>query len=131
MLKSPITTGILHLVCFDLDTVYKPPILHQHVNHSNDIHHMMTRNSDDKVQEPGEVPPDDSSSNSSEGSAKRTVPNNSKGPVTMNCSHRQFVYLLKNLLVFHTMYKCGCWLGSLMRSELFPNRLSECCPAFR
>jgi hypothetical protein len=25
----------------------------------------------------------------------------------MNCSHRQFVYLLKNLLVFHVMYKCG------------------------
>jgi hypothetical protein len=25
----------------------------------------------------------------------------------MNCSHHQFVYLLKNLLVFHAMYKCG------------------------
>jgi hypothetical protein len=25
----------------------------------------------------------------------------------MKCSHHQFVYLLKNLLVFHAMYKCG------------------------
>jgi hypothetical protein len=25
----------------------------------------------------------------------------------MKCSHRQFVYLLENLLVFHAMYKCG------------------------
>jgi hypothetical protein len=25
----------------------------------------------------------------------------------MNCSHFQFVYLLKKLLVFHAMYKCG------------------------
>jgi hypothetical protein len=92
---------------FDLDNVYKPPILHQHVNHGNDIHHSLTRNSDDKVQEPGEVPPDDSSSDSSEGSAKHTVPNNNKGPVTMSCSHCQFVYLLKNLLMFHAMYKCS------------------------
>jgi hypothetical protein len=57
---------------FDLDNVYKPPILRQHVNHSNDIHHTLNRNSDDEVQDPGEVPPDDSSSDSSEaGSAKR------------------------------------------------------------
>jgi hypothetical protein len=93
---------------FDLDNVYKPPILRQHVNHGNDIHHTLTRNSDDEVQDPGEVPPDDSSSNSSEAaSAERHVTNNSKGPVTMKCSHRQFVYLLENLLVFHAMYKCG------------------------
>jgi hypothetical protein len=91
----------------DLDNVYKLPVLRQHVNHSNDIHHTLTRNSDDEVQEPGEVPPNDSSSDSSEGSAKRTVPNNNKGPVTMNCSHCQFVYLLENLLVFNAMYKCG------------------------
>jgi hypothetical protein len=92
---------------FDLDNVYKLPILCQHVNHSNDIHHTLTRNSDNEVQEPGEVPPDDSSSDSSEGSAKRTVPNNNKGPITMSSSHCQFVYLPKNLLVFHAMYKCG------------------------
>jgi hypothetical protein len=93
---------------FDLDNVYKPPILRQHVNHGHDIHHTLTRNSDDEVQDPGEVSPDDSSSNSSEaGSAKRRVTNNNKGPVTMKCSHHQFVYLLKNLLVFHAMYKCG------------------------
>jgi hypothetical protein len=93
---------------FDLDNVYKPPILHQHVNHGNDIHHTLTRNSDDEVQDPGEVPPDDSSSDSSEAaSAERRVPNNSKGPVTMKCSRHQFVYLLENLLVFHAMYKCG------------------------
>jgi hypothetical protein len=91
----------------DLHNVYKLPILRQHVNHGNDIHHTLTRNSDDEVQEPGEVPPDDSSSDSSEGSAKHTVPNNYKGPVTMNCSCRQFVYLLENLLMFHAMYKCG------------------------
>jgi hypothetical protein len=45
---------------FDLDNVYKPPILCQDVNHGNDIHHTLTRNSDDKVQDPGAVPPDDS-----------------------------------------------------------------------
>jgi hypothetical protein len=62
---------------FDLDNVYKPPILCQHVNHGNDIHHTLTRNSDDEVQEPGEVPPNVSSSDSSEaGSAKRHVTNN-------------------------------------------------------
>jgi hypothetical protein len=92
---------------FDLDNVYTLPTLHQHVNDGHDIHHTLTGNSDDKVQEPGEVPADDSSSNSSEGSAKHTVTNNNKGPITMNCSRRQFVYLLKNLLVFHAMYKCG------------------------
>jgi hypothetical protein len=93
---------------FDLDNVYKPSILRQHVNHGNDIHHTLTRNSDDKVQDPGEVPPDDSSSDSSEAArTERHVPNNSKGPVTMKCSHHQFVYLLENLLVFHAMYMCG------------------------
>jgi hypothetical protein len=92
---------------FDLDNVYTPPILRQHVNHGHDIRHTLTGNSDDEVQEPGEVPADDSSSDSSEGSAKRTVTNNNKGPITMNCSRRQFVYLLKNLLMFHAMYKCG------------------------
>jgi hypothetical protein len=93
---------------FDLDNVYKPPLLCQHVNHGNDIHHTLTRNSDNKVQDPGEVPPDDSSSGSSEAaSAKSHVTNNSKGPVTMKCSHCQFVYLLENLLMFHAMYKCG------------------------
>jgi hypothetical protein len=92
---------------FDLDNVYKPPILRQHVNHGNAIHHTLTRNSDDEVQDPGEVPPDDSSSDSSEaGSAKHHFTNN-KGPVTMKCSCRQFVYLLEKLLVFRAMYKCG------------------------
>jgi hypothetical protein len=93
---------------FDLDNVYKPPILRQHVNHGNDIHQTLTRNSDKEVQDPGEVPPDDSSSNSSEaGSAECHVTNNNKGAVTMKCSRRQFVYLLENLLVIHAMYKCG------------------------
>jgi hypothetical protein len=92
----------------DLDNVYKPPILRQHVNHGNDIHLRLTGKDDDKVQEPEEVPADDSSSNSSEaGSAQHCVTNNNKGPVTMNCSRHQFVYLLENLLVFHAMYKCG------------------------
>jgi hypothetical protein len=36
-----------------------------------------------------------------------TTTNKNKGPVTMNCSHHQFVHLLENLLVFHAMYKCG------------------------
>jgi hypothetical protein len=36
---------------FDLDNVYKPPILRQHVNHGNDIHHTLTRNSDNEVKE--------------------------------------------------------------------------------
>jgi hypothetical protein len=92
---------------FDLDNVYTPSILHQHVNHGHDIRHTLTGNSDNKVQEPGEVPAHDSSSNSLEGSAKRTVTINNKGPITMNCSRHQFVYLLKNLLVFHAMYKWG------------------------
>jgi hypothetical protein len=93
---------------FDLDNVYKLPILRQHVNHCNDIHHTLTRNIDDEVQDPGEVPPDDSSSDSSEaGSAEHHITNNNKGPVTMKCSRRQFVYLLENLLVFHAMSKCG------------------------
>jgi hypothetical protein len=66
---------------FDLDIVYKLPILHQHVNHGNDIHHTFTRNSDNEVQDPREVPPDDSSSDSSEAaSAKCCVTNNNKGP---------------------------------------------------
>jgi hypothetical protein len=92
---------------FHLDNVYMPPILRQHVNHGNDIHHTSTGNSDDEVQEPGEVLAADFSSDSSEGSAKRTVTNNNKGPITMNCSRHQFVYLLENLLTFHAMYKCG------------------------
>jgi hypothetical protein len=92
---------------WDTDNVYKPPILRQHVNHSNDIHHRSTGNDDDEVQEPKEVPANDSSSNSSEASAKRHVKNNNKGPVTMNCSRHQFVHLLENLLVFHAMYNCS------------------------
>jgi hypothetical protein len=92
----------------DLDNVYKPPILCQHVNQGNDIHLRLTGKDDDKVQEPEEVPADDSSSNSSEAdSAQRHVTNNNKHPVTMNCSCSQFVYLLENLLAFHAMYKCG------------------------
>jgi hypothetical protein len=92
----------------DLDYVYKPPILRQHVNHGNDIRLRLTGKDDDEVQEPEEVAADDSSSDSSEaGSTKRRVTNNNKGPITMNCSHRQFVYQLENLLVFHAMYKCG------------------------
>jgi hypothetical protein len=91
----------------DLENVYKLPIVHQHVNHGNDIHHRLTGNNDDEVQEPEEVPADDSNSDSSEGSAKHPVTNNNKGPITMNCSNHQFVYLLENLLVFHAMYKCG------------------------
>ncbi len=92
----------------DLDNVYKLPILCQDVNDGNDISHTLTGNDDDEVQEPEEVTADDSSSVPSEaGSAKRCVTNNNKGPITMKCSHCQFVYLLKNLLVFHAMYKCG------------------------
>jgi hypothetical protein len=91
----------------ELEKVYKPPILCQHVNHGNDICYTSTGNNEDKVQEPEEVPANNSSSDSSEGSAKHTVTNNNKGPVTMNYSSRQFVYLLENLLVFHAMYKCG------------------------
>jgi hypothetical protein len=92
----------------DLDNVYKLPILCQHVNHGNDIHLRLTGKDDDKVQEPEEVPANDSSSNSSEaGSTQCRVTNSNKGPVTMICSHCQFVYLLENLLVFHAMYKCG------------------------
>jgi hypothetical protein len=92
----------------DLDDVYKPHILRQHVNHGNAIHLRSTGKDDDEVQEPEEVPADDSSSESSEaGSAQPHVTNNNKGPVTMNYSRRQFVYLLENLLVFHAMYKCG------------------------
>jgi hypothetical protein len=84
------------------------PILHQHVNHGNDIHLRLTGKDDDIVQEPQEVPATDSSSNSSEaGSTKLHVTNNNKGPVTMNCSCHQFVYLLENLLVIHAMYKCS------------------------
>jgi hypothetical protein len=83
---------------FDLDNVYKPPILHQHVNHGNDIHLRSTGKDDDKVQKPEEVPADDSSSDSSEAnSAQCHVTNNNKGPVTMNCIHCQFLYLLGNL----------------------------------
>jgi hypothetical protein len=92
---------------FDLDNVYTPPVLRQHVNHGHDIRHTLTRNSDNKVQEPGEVLANDSSSDSSEGSAKHTVSNNNKGLITMNCSRHKFVYLLENLLVFHAMYKGG------------------------
>jgi hypothetical protein len=92
----------------DLDNVYKLPIGCQHVNHGNDIHLRSTGKDDDEVQEPEEVPADDSSYDSSEaGSAQCCVTNNHKGPVTMNCSCHQFVYLLKNLLVFHAMYKCS------------------------
>jgi hypothetical protein len=92
----------------DLDNVYKPPILRQHVNHGNDIHHRSTGKDDHEVQEPEEVPANDSSSDSSEAdSAQRCVTNNNKGPIIMNCSHHQFVYLLENLLVFHAMHKCG------------------------
>jgi hypothetical protein len=68
----------------------------------------LTRKDDDKVQEPEEVPANDSSSDCSEAaSAQHHVTNNNKGPVTMNCSCHQFVYLLENLLMFHAMYKCG------------------------
>jgi hypothetical protein len=38
---------------FDLENVYKPLILCQHVNHGNDIHHTLTGNSDNEVQKPG------------------------------------------------------------------------------
>ncbi len=82
-------------------------VLHQHVNHCNDIHHWSSGNNDDKVQEPEEVPANDSSSDSSKASARCRVTNNKKGPITMNCSHCQFVHLLKNLCMFHAMYKCG------------------------
>jgi hypothetical protein len=92
----------------DLDNVYNLPILRQHVNHSNDICHRLTGKDDDEVQEPEEVPANDSSSDSSDADSTQChVRNNNKGPVTMNCSHHQFVYLLENLLVFHAMYKCG------------------------
>ncbi len=56
------------------------------------------------MQEPEEVPADDSSSKTSN---QHCTTNKNKGPITMNCSHHQFVHLLENLLVFHAMYKCG------------------------
>jgi hypothetical protein len=67
----------------------------------------LTGNDDDKVQEPEDILAEDSSLDSSEASTQHHVTNNNKGPITMNCSCRQFVYLLKNLPVFHAMYKCG------------------------
>ncbi len=57
------------------------------------------------MQEPEEVPANDSSSDS-ETSNQHCTTNKNKGPITMNCSHHQFVHLLENLLVFHAMYKC-------------------------
>jgi hypothetical protein len=66
--------------------MYKPPILCQDVNHSNDIHLRSTGKDDNKVQEPEEVPADDSSSNSSEAcSTQCHVTNNHKGPVDKIC----------------------------------------------
>jgi hypothetical protein len=92
----------------DLDNVYKPPILCQHVNLSNDIHLRLTGKDDDEVQEPEEVAANDSSSDPSEAdSAQCSVTNKNKCPVTMICSRHQYVHLLKNLLVFHAMYKCS------------------------
>jgi hypothetical protein len=72
---------------FDLDNVFMLPILRQHVNHGHDIRHTLTGNSDDEVQEPGEVPADDSSSDCSEGSVKCTVTNNNKGPMICLCDN--------------------------------------------
>jgi hypothetical protein len=91
----------------DLENVYKPPMLCQDADDSIDIHHTSTGNDDHKLQEPEEVPADDSSSSSSEASTKRRIPNKNNGPVTMNCSNPQFMNLLKKLLMFHAMYKCG------------------------
>jgi hypothetical protein len=80
----------------DLDNVYKPPILRQHVNHVNDICLRLTGKDDDKVQGLEEVPSYDSPLDSSEADSTqcRVTNNTNKGPITMNCSHRQFVYLL-------------------------------------
>jgi hypothetical protein len=82
-------------------------MLCQDADDSIDIHHTSTGNDDHKLQEPEEVPADDSSSSSSEASTKRRIPNKNNGPVTMNCSNPQFMNLLKKLLMFHAMYKCG------------------------
>jgi hypothetical protein len=92
---------------FNLDNVYKPSILCQDADDSIDIHHTLTGNDDDEVQESEEVPAEVSSSSSSEASAKHCITNKNKGPVTMNCSHHQFVNLFEKLLMFHAMYKCG------------------------
>ncbi len=37
--------------------------------------------------------------------APSAVTNKNKGPITMKCSCHQFVHLLKNLLMFHALYK--------------------------
>ncbi len=68
----------------DLDNVYKLPILCRDANDGNDTHHMSTGKDDDKVQEPEEVPANDSSSSSSEASTKLCITDKNKGPLTMN-----------------------------------------------
>jgi hypothetical protein len=90
----------------DLAYVYQPPILSQDGNFGNNNGQTLTGNEDDEVQEPEEVPADDSSSDSETSNQCQTT-NKNKGPITMNCSHHQFVHLLENLLVFHAMYKCS------------------------
>ena len=80
---------------FDLDHVYKPPILFHGRNNDGD---------DDEVEQEEETPAEDDLSSVSEDT---DVLRTRKGPVTMNCSLRQFVHLLESLLVFHAMYKCG------------------------
>jgi hypothetical protein len=102
----------------DLGNVYKPPILCQNADDSIGICHTLTGNDDEKVHEPEEVLADDSSSNYSEASANQCIPNKNKGPVNMNCSHCQFVNLLKKLLMFHAIYKCGPPLFSLGSSPI-------------
>jgi hypothetical protein len=95
----------------NLEHVYKLPIL-------NDDDPEPTRadesDSDsvqsDSVQRDGhELDSKDDESESDDDSKPGTILNKQtkKGPVKLKCSRKQFVTLLENLLVFHTMYKCG------------------------
>jgi hypothetical protein len=96
----------------DLQNVYKTPILHQSQPAA-------------PIQEEKAFWDDDSWATDEKGSGTRredyksesdeeSRPGNlmkktqsKKGPVKMKCSWKQFVAMLKNLLVFHAMYKCS------------------------
>jgi hypothetical protein len=87
--------------------VYKLPILRQHVNHGNDICHsqlekMITKCKNLKKSQPMTpvLIPQRLIVPSAVSQTTTRVP-------SMNCIHCQFVFLLKNLLMFDVMYKCG------------------------
>jgi hypothetical protein len=78
--------------------------LSQDGNDGNDNGQTLTGNEDDEVQEPEQVPADDSSSDSETSNQCCATKQQEQGsPITMNCSRHQFVHLLKNLLVFHSV----------------------------